>query len=177
MSKTLCPSPTSCKKQSGIMLWHTLISLCSSKSTDINKRLFRERRLIHQSLSFQFISKVLPVHFSRAFQQGLNTISLMGRLHFPQSCHSVLGKSLNIVVWEKISLLTKVLKCGDFLQGKCPNMVLCNSPCWTDLPANKGYSVLVRIRVVLVCRTGAKWVALGKLIGGLFPNTHKWTFT
>lgn len=147
-----------------------IISPSSSISTGINKSLFRGKRLIHPILSFQFISKVLSVSFSGPFQQGFNTISLMVRLHFPQSCHSVLGKSLNMVAWEKIPLLKKVLKCGHFLQGKCHNMVLCISPCWNDLSANKGCSVLIRIHVVLVYGIGAKWLAHGKLIGGLFPE-------
>lgn len=120
---------------------------------------------------------IFPVYFKNSicpFFQGFPARILYniphGKAHFSHCCHSVLGKSLNVVVWEEISSLKKVLKCGHFLQGKCYNMVLCNSPCCTDWSANKGYSVLIRIHVVLLCGIGAKWVAHRNLIEGLFPR-------
>lgn len=88
---------------------------------------------------------------------------------FPRAV-ALLGKSLNVGLSGEISLLKKVPKPGDFLPGKCHHVVLCNSPCWSDLSANKGDSVLIRIRVGLVCRAAAKPLAHGELMGGVFPK-------
>lgn len=86
--------------------------------------------------------------------------------------------SFNMGFSGELSLLKKVPKGGDFLPGQCHNVVLCDSPCWGDLSANKGHSALIRIRVVLVCRAAAKPLTHGELMGGLLPKyPHFGTFT
>lgn len=93
-----------------------------------------------------------------------------GKAPFPISCNSVLWKSLNTAVWEEISLPKKVLKCGNFLQGKCCKWFYVTVPAELTYQQIKATVFFLRIYVVLVCRTGAKWVAHRKLIRGLFSK-------